>query len=165
MVVAAPALPPAPPAAQARPFCDALRAAAAGAASGFVTVREPAAAERTPSLDVYRARVVLTDATGCSVSVPRGAGRGPPTYACSFSGGIDVRRAMGRLVRRAARCVEVGVGNPPRLKDGPGGPRFYFASGIARFDFSAARAPGQPGLWTVTLAVSKGPNQPRRPFA
>ncbi len=85
--------------------------------------------------------------------------------ACSFSGGIDVSRAMGRLVRRTARCVQIGVGNPPHLKTGPDGPSFYFPSGAARFDFSAARTPGAPRLWTVTLAISKGPNQPRRPVA
>ena len=152
--------------AEASPFCDAQQKAAAGAATGFVAVRGAAvAAAGTRSGEVYRTRVGLPDATGCSVTVPRGRGRGPAVYACSFSGGLDVGRAMGRLVRRSARCAQVRVGNPPRLKTGPDGPSFYFHSGLARFDFSAERVPGKPGLWTVVLAISRGPNQPRRPFA
>ena len=147
-------------------FCDALQRAAAGAASGFVAVRGPLVAEAgARALQVYRVRVALPDATDCSVTVRYGPGQGPPVYGCTFSGGVDVRRAMGRLVRRTARCVRIGIGNPPRLKEGRDGPSFYFPSGIARFDFSAAPAKGRPGLWTVTLIISKGPNQPRRPFA
>jgi hypothetical protein len=154
------------PAAHASPFCDALQTAAAGAAAGFVTVRGPAlVTARTQSLDVFQARVALPGAAGCSVNVPRGAGRAPAVYACAFPGGVDVKRAMGRLVRRSARCAKVDVGNPPRLKNGADGPSFYFASGVARFDLSAVRAQGKSGLWTVTLAISKGPAQPRRPFA
>lgn len=153
-------------AAQASPFCDAQQAAAAGAATAFVAVRGAVVpAARTQSADVYRTRAALPDATDCSITVPRKRGQGPAVYACGFSGGVDVARAMGRLVRRSARCAEVRVGNPPRLKTGPDGPSFYFDSGVARFDFSAARVKGKPGVWTVTLAISRGPTQPRRPFA
>jgi hypothetical protein len=150
--------PPVPPVAERRAdaLCAVLRTVAAGAATGFVAVRGPAV-RRTPAEEVFLARVVLPEAQGCSVFVPRG--RGAAAYACTFSGGIDVGRAMGRLVRRSAHCVGVAVGNPPNLKPGP---RFYFPSGVARFDFSAQPGPGR--TWRVTLAVSKGPNQPRRPL-
>lgn len=152
------------PAPRPNPFCDAQRKAAAGAASGFVAVRGPlVAATGAPALEVYRPRVVLPDAVDCTVTVPRRSRR-PAAYACSFSAGVDVKRAMGRLVRRSARCADIAVGNPPRLKDGPNGPSFYFDSGIARYDFSAAPAAGRPGLWMVTVAISKGPRQPRRPL-
>lgn len=145
------------------PFCDVQRRAAAGAASGFVAVRGPmVAAASAPALELYRTRIALPEATDCTVTVPQRTRR-PAAFACSFSAGIDVKRAMGRIVKRSARCADVSVGNPPRLKDGPNGPTFYFASGIARFDFSATRLPGR--VWSVTLSISKGPAQPRRPLA
>lgn len=150
--------PPTPVAAVSRvdAFCEAVRVVAAGASTGFVTVRGPAAS-KTRDETVHLPRVILPEATACSVFVPA---KGGAVYACTFSGGIDVKRAMGRLVRRTAHCVDVRVGNPPNLKDGP---RFYFPGGLARFDFSAAHVSGR--VWSVTLAISKGPNQPRRPFA
>jgi hypothetical protein len=114
------------PAASARPdpFCDALRQVAAGAAIGFADVRGPIVTPRhTRSLEVYQARVALPEATGCDIAIPHETGQLAPSYVCTFSGGIDVRRSMGRLVRHSARCVRVGVGNPPRLKEGPNGPR------------------------------------------
>jgi hypothetical protein len=148
------------PATRPDPFCAALRKVAGGADVGFVAVKGPAVDPRAAAPELFRVRLALPNATDCTVTAPR---RGPATYACVFSGGIDVKRAMGRLVRRSARCVDVRVGNPPRLKDRPGGPYFYFASGVARFDFSSAPAPGKPGVWTLTLAITKGPDQPRRP--
>ena len=152
--------------AQASSFCDALDKAAASAAFGFATVRGPVdAAAHTSSFEVYRTKVALTGATACSVSVPHSPGLGPVTYACDFAGGIDVARAMDRLVRRTARCAHVSVGNPPRLKTGPEGPTFGFENDKARFDFSAAKADGKAGLWTVTVSIAKGSHPPRRPAA
>ena len=78
------------PAGRPNAFCEAVRQASGGVAIGFVTVRGPAEPSAGAALlDVYRTRVPLPDATGCSITLPRGRGRGPPVYACSFSGGID----------------------------------------------------------------------------
>ncbi len=166
MLIVASTTPPAvvAPAPQRRPnpFCDVQRQAAAGAASGFVAVKGAmVTGASTPALELYRTRIVLPEATDCTVTVPQ-KNRRPAAFACSFSAGVDVKRAMGRLVKRSARCADVSVGNPPRLKDGPDGPSFYFASGIARFDFSATKLQGR--VWSVTLSISKGPTQPRRPL-